>query len=579
MSQKNAHAHPPSGRIALALAATLALGLSARGQVTDADAPLPRETPPAGTAIVGPADLANAPMEGAVVIEGAPLLPPDVQIVRFQGPPGVTVEVLGPPPEPVPIGDGHGLATFGLRVGVGYHLKISNIPNLPDAAIFPVIEVVGHLHRPPQSDPAKYPIRVQLTNDDFEDVLRGGRLVTQVVYLEDPEQALPIHLPKDEIPVVSLSPAEEPLKVASALGRPMAIVRIGGRTPTIEELGGAPFYPIPAVPCPFAGSLGGRCPVACGPVMGTPPPPGRPWLPRDEFLCDGGDHGNAAAFGGDGNLRGIDPRDAVIRFATDRRLRVLPTNTVCLYAPRFAAVRAAVGPNQNLTVEVLAGHETLARPELEQVRQGPRKMTRNLAAQVGRHRSRASELENREGVVAYSELRVLAGFDRPIHLNGHFDVRGPVVNTLKIKAVAQQRNVPPLTIKTAESAVVTGIIAGANQQVMSWKPQETVGVEEPPDRPGLAVIKQLDHSEAEPGDIVTFTIRFRNMGNVPIHTVSVVDSLLPRLEYVPGTAQGPKGTVFTAAPNLAGSTELRWDLPADLAPGAQGYVQFQARVR
>ncbi len=592
MSPTDAPARPPRGRPArvLALAAWLATGTLASAQVPDAPMPAPPaptvptpiqlETPPAGTAIVGPAELAPMPGPGeAPVIAGVPLLPPDVQVVRFQGPAGVTVEVLGPPPEPVPIGDGHGLATFGMRVGVGYRLKVSNIPDLPGAELFPVIEVVGHLHRPDSIDPAKYPIRVQFTPDDFEDVIRGGRLVTLVVYLEDPDQALPIHLPKDEIPVVGLSPAEEPLRVAAALGRPMAIVRLGGRMPVPEELAGEPFCPIPAVACPFAGPVNGHCPVACGPCVGTPPPPGRPWLPRDEFLCDGGDHGNAAAFAGDGNLRGIDPKDAIVRFATDLRPRLLPTNTVCLYAPRFAAVRASVGPNQNRTVELLAGHETLARPELEQARRSSRKMTQNLAAQIGRHRARASEMETRAGTVAYTELRVLAGFNQPLRVHGHFETRGPQVSELRIKAVGQQRNVPPLGIKTAESAVVSGIIAGANQNVMSWKPNETVGVEVPPNRPGLAVVKQLDKSEAEPGDVVTFTIRFRNMGNVPIHTVSVVDSLLPRLEYVAGSAQGPPGTVFTAAPNLAGSTELRWDLPGDLAPGAQGLVQFQARVR
>ena len=36
--------------------------------------------------------------------------PPDVQIVRFQGPEGLRVDVLGPDPEPVPVGNGKGLA-------------------------------------------------------------------------------------------------------------------------------------------------------------------------------------------------------------------------------------------------------------------------------------------------------------------------------------------------------------------------------------------------------------------------------------------------------------------------------------
>ena len=51
-------------------------------------------------------------------------------------------------------------------------------------------------------------------------------------------------------------------------------------------------------PCPFVGPVGGRCAVPCGPVRGTAPPPGRPWIPRDEYLCDGGDHAEPAHFGG-----------------------------------------------------------------------------------------------------------------------------------------------------------------------------------------------------------------------------------------------------------------------------------------
>ena len=38
--------------------------------------------------------------------EGPPLSTPSVQVVRFQGPPGLSVEVLAPEPSPVPIGDG-----------------------------------------------------------------------------------------------------------------------------------------------------------------------------------------------------------------------------------------------------------------------------------------------------------------------------------------------------------------------------------------------------------------------------------------------------------------------------------------
>ena len=56
---------------------------------------------------------------------GTPVLEPDVQVVRFQGPPGLIVEVLAPAPIPVPIGDGGGIITVGLKRGVGYRLRVT----------------------------------------------------------------------------------------------------------------------------------------------------------------------------------------------------------------------------------------------------------------------------------------------------------------------------------------------------------------------------------------------------------------------------------------------------------------------
>ena len=535
---------------------------------------------PAGVAVIGP---------GPVIADGGPalgldtvpqeVLPPEIQVVRIQGPEGVVVSIIGPDTTPVSIGDGKGLATFGMRVGTSYYLRLSNLPNRPEAEIFPVVQLVGHLHRPPGIDPSRYPIRVQFTEDDIDNVLRNGRLVTEIVYLEDPEQALPLHLPKDEIPVVTLSPSEDAMKVAQALGRPMAIVQIGNRAPTADDLDGSAIYPIAPVPCPFVISGGNACSVACGPVMGTPPPPGRSWLPRDEYLCDGGDQHATAATAGNGNLRGIDPRDAVIRFQAEAKPRVLPTNMVCIYAPRFGAVRRPFGTNAVLSVDVLAANELLQKQQLQAARQGPKKMILNQNPEAYRLRLRASEMADKAHVGVYDELRVLAGVNTLERVHGNIKVQGPEIQRERVKAVGITTPTRLVAIKTAESAVVHGIIQGANEKVMSWKPQETVGVEEPPNKPGLAVLKQVDANEAEPGDYVNFTIRFRNMGNVPIRAVSIVDSLLPRLEYVPQSAQGPKGTVFTAEPNQAGSTELRWDLPGALKPGDEGSVTFRAKVR
>ena len=564
----------------LAVAIATCLGAApARAQAPAGVAAAPVVTPSIGP-VPSPADL---PPGTATVEVGASVLPPGVQVVRFQGPEGVVVEVLGPNPEPVPVGDGKGLATVGMRVGVGYRLRLTNLPERPGAELYPVVEVVGHLHRPPGIDPAKFPIRVVFSLDDLFDAVDRGRLVTQVVYLEDPEQALPIGLPKDEIPIVSLTPAEEPLKVASKLGRVMVIVRLGGRRPTPEELslenaGGLGAETGPGS-CPFAGPEGARCPLPCGPVCGTPPPPGKPWIPRDEYLCDGGDHAEPAHFGGDGGLRGIDPRDAVIQFSDDRRPRVLPTNRVCIYAPRFAMVRTGIGPNEDVVVQSPIRATVVERQQMAEVRQESKRFVQNQAPETGRHRARASALAGRVFAGEQTELRVLSGFDVPVQIATGVLVQEAETARERRKAGGMQQKLRAVGIKTAESAVVTGIVAGAGQTVMTWTPREAVGVESPPNRPGLAVVKRVSTGEAEAGDVVTFTIQYRNMGNTPIRSVSVIDSLLPRLGYIAGSARGPAGTVFTAAENRVGSTELRWDLPGAIPPGAEGYVSFEVTVR
>ncbi len=539
---------------------------------------------PAGT-VISPAPVADLPQApgAAVVGGGAEPLSPDIQVVGFQAPEGALVEVLGPTPEsvPSPLGAGPLPALVGLRVGVGYRLRISQLPGRPGAELYPVIEIVGHLHRPNGLDVSKFPIRIVFTEDDFVDAVDHGRLVTHVTYIEDPEQALPLALPKGEIPVVTLSPSEEPLKVGAALGRVMAIARIGGRKPAPEELNGAAIYEAPpgAAHCPFTTYSGNPCGLPCGPVRGTPPPPGRPWVPKDEYLCDGGDHAEAAHFGGDGGLLGIDPRDAVIQFSDNRRARVLPTNMVCIYAPRFATVRVSVGPNEALTVLAPLRAEKIQGQLAFENKMRINRLIQNQGAQASRERLRASGMIGKVFAGAHSEIRVLNGFDTMTHLAGHVHVDVPMKLQNRQKAGNIKETLPALAIKTAESAVVTGIVQGAGETVMSWPARETVGVEVPPNKPGLAVIKRVSAGEAEQGDTVTFVIQYRNMGNTPIRAVSIIDSLLPRLGYVAGSAQGPKGTTFTAGENRVGSTELRWDLPGVLAPGSEGYVSFKALVR
>ncbi len=540
-----------------------------------------------GTAVIGP----GVPIADGTVAPPVAGLSPETQIVRFQGPPGLSVEVLAPEPTPVPIGDGGGILTVGLQRGVGYRLRIANIPERPGAELFPVIEVVGHLHRPDNIDPSKYPIRIEFTEDDLYDVVDRARLVTKVIYLEDPDQAIPFKLPKDHVFVQTLNPSEPPLTVAAALGRPVAIVRIGGRKPTPEEINGRELgdlaidwvHSVSTSPCPFLCNSGAKCSQPCGPVCVTVRAAKNPVLPRDEYLCDGGDRGIAAAPGDAGRISGIEPRDAVIRFDIglgDRtKQRILPTNIVCVYAPRFAEVRIAAGTNQNVDIQSVKTNKYREVTSYNSSAVNPRKLVQNQAAELARLRERPVATRGRTYVGADSNSQAVSGYSAETLLSINLQKQSAELARNRQKPAGLKEKIKVVGIKTAEGPLVTGFVQGANEAVKVIGPQDLTGIETPPDRPGLAVVKRVSATEAEPGDKLTYVIFYRNMGNTPIRSVAIVDSLLPRLEYVKGTSRGIPGTAFSTAMNKLGSTELRWELPGVLKPGEFGHVSFDAIVR
>ena len=93
------------------------------------------------------------------------------------------------------------------------------------------------------------------------------------------------------------------------------------------------------------------------------------------------------------------------------------------------------------------------------------------------------------------------------------------------------------------------------------------------------MIKVASTPVAEPGDEVSFTIRFDNVGNQPIGSVQIVDSLTTRLEYVPGSAQCSLGAKFSTQPNEGESLVVRCVLSEPLPPGKGGVFRFRCIVR
>lgn len=168
-------------------------------------------------------------------------LPEGGRVVWYQGSPDRGIENTAP-------------AQAGLLVGQLYRLKISHMPDYPGVELYPSVEVLDRLHTPPGKE-TEFPIPVDFSDSEI-DLALEGRLITKVVYLEQPQLAVPRPL-DPEIDVATIPGHLNLLQVADQRGRPMAIVRLGSRLPDPHAYepgfygSGAPVQPLgppPAIP-------------------------------------------------------------------------------------------------------------------------------------------------------------------------------------------------------------------------------------------------------------------------------------------------------------------------------------------
>ena len=137
-------------------------------------------------------------------------------------------------------------ALAGMQIGPVYRLKVTEIQNYPGQEVFPTVEVIDRLYPPPGLG-LRYPIPIELTQDELELAVNGA-FVTRVIYVEDPHQALAVERkPGEEQPWFEARQGDDPLAVADGLGRPVAILRLGGRVPTGAELNAEFAYGMPPV--------------------------------------------------------------------------------------------------------------------------------------------------------------------------------------------------------------------------------------------------------------------------------------------------------------------------------------------
>ena len=153
-----------------------------------------------------------------------------LQPLQVEVPGGGQVDVFSGGNQPV--GTGYSPMLAAVNVGHVYRLRISGMPNYPGLEIFPSIELIDHLH-PPAGRENEFPIPIVLTQKDIR-LAEAGQLVTRVIYLEQPQIAQQLDPLRREIPQ-AVEPRDNALWEADRLGRPMAIIRVGGRRPSVNS--------------------------------------------------------------------------------------------------------------------------------------------------------------------------------------------------------------------------------------------------------------------------------------------------------------------------------------------------------
>ena len=133
----------------------------------------------------------------------------------------------------------------GMLIGAVYRMKITNIPDLEGIEVFPTIEVINRIY-PPRGLEAKFAIPIHLSQREIKMAVQGF-YVTRVIYLEDPTNPIPVDEPIGRQRTLDIRYTDDPLHVADKLGRPVAIMRIGSRSPPLNVQTGQFMFSSPPI--------------------------------------------------------------------------------------------------------------------------------------------------------------------------------------------------------------------------------------------------------------------------------------------------------------------------------------------
>ncbi len=371
-------------------------------------------------------------------------------------------------------------------------------------------------------------------------------------------------------------PASARVATAASTDRPWAPDLNG--FPTVAPLNDAA---IAAQMCPPRSVLSNSCPPAAlaGAVACAQPRPFPTENGRDEYVCDGGDKGLPIHYQA-GVLAGLEAEDTVAEFS-DRagNQKISISNQVCVYAPRFGVARAVSEAVERFNVAsptgthdgvVVAGYAHRAALGVAKDVESPIGMKHSDRLSQVRNRQADGELENDQLVA--SHVKLVNPFEDYGFVQDGLFRRAEKTVLLDAARAAGEWTVERGTVAVAQDLAGSEIIA-------TFDVQELVGAQDMRTPGDLRIVKLADKKTARLGDIVTFTIRFDNLGGQELYKIRILDHLSPRLQLIDESVTCDVAGELEISEGAQGGEVLTFRV-SDALPGqAGGSLTFQCRVR
>ncbi|HVJ66970.1 MAG TPA: hypothetical protein VM510_03240 [Caulifigura sp.] len=319
-------------------------------------------------------------------------------------------------------------------------------------------------------------------------------------------------------------------------------------------------------------------PVAAAAACGNP----RPFPTengRDEYVCDGGDKGRPVHYE-DGLIAGLEAEDTVAEFSDGTgQQRVVKSNEVCVYAPRFGVARAVSEAVEKFTVNTASGtHDgVVVAGYVHRAAIDEKKDTESLAGiktddrlSLVRNRQADGEVENDMAVASH------------VKLVNPFEDYGFVQDGVFRRA---EKSVLYQGMRSAgEWTIDRGTVAVAKDEaglevIATFDVEELIGVTDMRTPGDLRIVKLADKKTAKLGEIVTFTIRFDNLGGKDLYKIRILDNLSPRLELIDSSVTCDVAGELEISESAQGGEVLTFRVNDSLAGHSGGSLTFQCKIR